>query len=117
MELDQDAFSEVFMIPLSSAISSGLTWSNIARNRGYELRLTCEVVSTLRRPGFFSSSFLAETQEGHWRFCRGGLLGAGSITFTWYHILQAKERQAQRSWGDRCVASGGHIPVRILQPT
>src|ERR1039458_5828224 len=67
MELDQDAFSEVFMIPLSSAISSGLTWSNIARNRGYELRLTCEVVSTLRRPGFFSSSFLAETQEGQWR--------------------------------------------------
>jgi hypothetical protein len=49
MELDQDAFSEVFMIPLSSAISSGLTWSNIARNRGYELRLNCEVVGTLRR--------------------------------------------------------------------
>jgi hypothetical protein len=78
MELDRDAFSEVFMIPLSSAISSGLTWSNIARNGGYELRLNCEVVGTLRRPGFFSSSFLAETQEGHWRFCRRGLLGAGS---------------------------------------
>src|ERR1017187_3253726 len=87
MELDQDAFSEVFMIPLSSAISSGLTWSNIARNRGYELRLTCEVVSTLRRPGFFSSSFLAETQEGDWRFCRGGLLGAGKTSNALLEVL------------------------------
>src|ERR1039458_6361626 len=64
MELDQDAFSEVFMIPLSSAISSGLTWSNIARNRGYELRLTCEVVSTLRRPGFFRRVFWLKLKKG-----------------------------------------------------
>jgi len=66
------------MIPLSSATSRGLSWSNIAHSRGYELTLDGEVVGTLRRPGFFSSSFLAETQDGHWTFCRGGLLGAGA---------------------------------------
>src|SRR5271167_417550 len=78
IELDRNTFSEVFMIPLSSAISSGFTWSKLPRNRGYELKLNGELVGSLRRPGFWSSSFFAETQDGHWTFRRGGLLGAGA---------------------------------------
>jgi len=66
------------MIPLSSAISSGFTWSKLPRNRGYELKLNGELVGSLWRPGFWSSSFFAETQDGHWTFRRGGLLGAGA---------------------------------------
>jgi hypothetical protein len=78
MEVDRNAFSEVFMIPLSSAISGGLTWSKLSRNRGYELRRNDEIVGSLQRPGYWSSSYLAETQGGHWTFRRGGFLGSGA---------------------------------------
>jgi hypothetical protein len=67
------------MIPLtSSAISVGLTWSKIPRSRDYELKLNGEVVGKLRRSGWFSSRFLAETQKGQWTFRRGGCLGTGA---------------------------------------
>lgn len=66
------------MIPLSSVISDGLTWSRVSRNRSCELKRNDEVVGRLRHPGFFSSSFLAETEDGQWTFRRIGLLGAGA---------------------------------------
>jgi hypothetical protein len=66
------------MIPLSSAISRGLTWSKIQCGRGYELTLDGNVVGTLRRPGFWSQTFLAETQQGQWKFCRSGFLCNGA---------------------------------------
>jgi|SRR5580704_16488404 hypothetical protein len=67
------------MIALSSAASSdGLTWSRMPRSRGYELRLNGEVVGTLRKPGFWSSTFTAETLDGRWMFCRSGFLGTGA---------------------------------------
>jgi hypothetical protein len=66
------------MNPLSSATSSGLTWSKISRNRSYELKLNDEVVGTLEHPSFWSSSFVAESQSGRWTFRRGGWFGAGS---------------------------------------
>ncbi|HYA47996.1 MAG TPA: hypothetical protein VEE87_00345 [archaeon] len=75
MELDRNAFSEVFMIPLSSAVSGGLTWSKIPRTRSYELKLNGELVGKLERPSFWCSKFLAETHEGRWIFRRGGFLG------------------------------------------
>lgn len=65
------------MIPLSSAISLGLTWSK-ASHQNYELKLNDEVVGTLHRPSLWSSSFLAETQSGRWTFRRAGWLGAGA---------------------------------------
>jgi hypothetical protein len=77
MKLDRNAFSEVFMIPLSSAISLGLTWSKVS-HKNYELKLNDEVVGTLHRPSLWSSSFLAETQSGRWTFRRAGWLGAGA---------------------------------------
>lgn len=66
------------MIPLSSAVSGGLTWSKMPRTRGYELKLNGDVAGTLRRPSFWSSNFLAETQGGRWTFRRGGFLGTGA---------------------------------------
>lgn len=67
------------MIPLSTAISGKLTWSKIPRSRGYELKLDNQVVGTLRRSGFLSASFQAETQEGRWTFRRAGCLGGAQI--------------------------------------
>jgi hypothetical protein len=78
MKLDRDTFSEVFMIPLSSTISDGLTWSKIPRSRSYELKLNGEVVATLQRPSAWSCNFRAETQDGRWTFRRGGFLGTGA---------------------------------------
>ena len=68
------------MIPLSSssAISGGLTWTKIPHSRNYELRLNGEAVGTLLRPGWFETSFLAETQYGQWTFRRGGCLSGGA---------------------------------------
>jgi len=67
------------MIPLSTAISSGLTWSKISCGRSYELQQNGQAVGTLQHPSFWSSSFVAETQGGCWTFRRGGWLGAGSV--------------------------------------
>lgn len=66
------------MIPLSSAISGGLTWSKLSRNRGYELKVNDELLGTLHRPSFWSCNVVAETQGGRWLFRRGGFLGTGS---------------------------------------
>jgi len=44
LELDRDAFSEVFMIPLSPANSSGVSWSKLARSGGFEVKLNGSVV-------------------------------------------------------------------------
>ena len=66
------------MIPISSAVSSGLTWSKVSCNRSYELKLNHEVVGTLKRPSFWSSNFVAEAQNGRWTFRRGGWLGSGA---------------------------------------
>jgi hypothetical protein len=65
------------MIPISSAISSGFTWSKISC-RSYELKLNHAVVGTLQRPSFWSSNFVAEAQHGRWTFRRGGWLGSGA---------------------------------------
>src|SRR5215472_5477584 len=76
--MGRNTFSEVFVIPLSSAGSSGLAWCKIPRSRSYELKLKGEVVGTLRRPSCWSSKVLAEFPDGRWTFHRCGLLGTGS---------------------------------------
>jgi hypothetical protein len=87
------------MIPLSSAaaISAGLTWSKIPGSRDYELKLNGEAVGTLRRLGWLTSSFLAETQSGNWTFRRGGCFGGGA------QILDSATQQPiatlKSSWG------------------
>jgi len=71
------------MIPLSSAsaISGGLTWKKISCSRSYELKLNDQVVGTLDRPSFWSSDFVADTQNGSWIFRRCGFLGNGAEVF------------------------------------
>jgi hypothetical protein len=66
----------------SGAISGTLTWSKIPRSRDYELQLNGETAGTLRRPGWFETSFLAETPDGQWTFRRGGCFGGGSEIFS-----------------------------------
>jgi len=66
------------MIPLPSAISSGLTWSSTTRSRSYELKLNAEVVGTLQRPNFWSTEYLAESLAGRWTFRHSGFLCSGA---------------------------------------
>jgi hypothetical protein len=91
------------MIPLSSAISGGLTWSKIPHGRGYELKLNDEVVGTLQRPSFWSQTFLGETQEGRWKFRRAGFFHAGA------EIVDASSEQRiatlKSAWGTKSTLS------------
>jgi hypothetical protein len=65
------------MIPLSSAISTDLTWLKVS-HRTYALELNHRLLGTLRRRSFWSSTFFADTQYGHWIFRRGRWFGAGT---------------------------------------
>ena len=90
------------MTPLSSAISSNLIWTKRPRHQGHELRQNGEIVGSLSRPSFWSSKYLAQTQDGSWTFRRGGCLGTGA------QILDATSRQQiatfKSKWG-----SGGTL--------
>jgi hypothetical protein len=70
--VESKCLMEVFMIPLSSAISGGLVWSKTLHKPGYELRRDGEVVGSLRRTSCWSSEFQAESRHGSWRFRRTG---------------------------------------------
>jgi len=83
----------------SSAVSREFTWSRIRCNRSYELTQDGVCVGTLRRPSFWSTSFLAETAEGRWTFRRSGCLGTGA------EILDANSAPPiatfKQPWGGR----------------
>ena len=65
------------MIPISSAITGGLIWSKIPRERGYELKSNGGIVASLRQISCWSREFQAESQYGSWRFRRTGFWRAG----------------------------------------
>jgi hypothetical protein len=95
------------MIPLSSAASGGLTWSKIPRSRNYEFKLNGKVWGSLRRPGFWSSTFVAETEDGRWTFQRAGFFHTGAEILdsaTGHQIATFKP-----GWGSRgmLVFAGG----------
>src|SRR5215472_557648 len=75
MRLDRNAFPEVFMIPLPSAISTEFIWKKLPRNGGFEFRRNNEVVGTLKRPSIWSGDLIAETANCKWMFRRCGFLG------------------------------------------
>ena len=97
------------MIPLSSAISAGLTFSKVSRSRIYELRLNNDVVGTLLRPSFWSMSYRAETQAGIWTFRRAGWLGGKS------EVLDRSSQQQiatfKMAWGGR----GGRLTFAMTK--
>ena len=72
------------MIPISSANSSGatsswLTWTRGRSARSYELQRNGEVVGTMKRPSFWSSSYTVETADGRWIFRQAGCFGGAEI--------------------------------------
>lgn len=73
MKLDRDTFSEVFMIPSSTAVSSGFTFS--ANWRGFELKHNGQSVATLKRPRVWSADFMAESPSESWVIRRSGFWG------------------------------------------
>jgi hypothetical protein len=88
------------MIPISSALSGGLIWSQISCTRQqHELKLNNELVGSLQKPSFWSSEFVAETQAGRWIFRKGGFCGTGAA------ILDAASKQpvaiSKSNWGGR----------------
>jgi hypothetical protein len=97
MELDRDAFSEVFMIPLTTAVSSGFTFSS--NWSGFELKQNDQIVATLRRPSVWSSNFLAATANEKWVIRRGGFWGNKA------EIVDAASQQPiayfKSAWGGR----------------
>lgn len=63
------------MIPISTAVSSGFTFSRISR--GYEIKQDNLSIGTLQRPSFWSCRYEATTPEGSWTFRRGGFFNTG----------------------------------------
>lgn len=86
------------MIPISSALSGGLTLSKSSCNRS-ELKLNNEVLGTLHKPSFWASEFVAETRSGRWTFRRGGFCGTGA------QIVDSTTQQSiatsKSGWGGR----------------
>lgn len=85
---------------VSSAVSSGLTWSKIScMQQHHELRLNGEVVGSLRKPSFWSSEFEAETLAGRWTIRKAGFCGTGAA------IVNAASQQiiatSKSGWGSR----------------
>src|SRR5262245_48859532 len=76
--IESECLSEVFMIPISSAISGGLVWSKAPNKCGYELKRNGEIVGSLQRTSLWSSEFQAESAHGSWKFRRTGCLHTGS---------------------------------------
>jgi hypothetical protein len=71
--VDRDTFSEVFMIPSLTAVSSGFTFS--ANWRGFELKQNDQIVATLKRPSMWSCDFNAATPSESWVIRRSGFWG------------------------------------------
>jgi hypothetical protein len=97
MDLDRDTFSEVLMIPLSTAVSSGFTFSEDWS--GFELRQKGQIVATLRRPSMWSPNFLVETINENWVIRRSGFWGNKA------DILDAASQQPiasfKSAWGGK----------------
>ena len=66
------------MIPVPSALSRAFTWSKVPSSRSYQLKQDNEIIGTLSRPSFWSTTFVAQTQHGRWTFRRCGFLGTGA---------------------------------------
>ena len=97
MRLDRNAFSGVFMIPLSSAVSSGYTYKS--KFGGYEITFDGDCVGWVRREKASSCTFVASTPKGDLIFRRSGFLGAGT------EILDPGSRQTiavfKSAWGGK----------------
>ena len=91
------------MIPLSTAISGGLTWSKIPGSRDYELTQNGDVVGTLLHPGVWSSQFVAETPDGRWTFRRSGLCGTGAEIVD--PVSEKPIATFKSAWGGRGILS------------
>ena len=61
------------MIPLSTAVSSGFTFSSSWS--GFELKQNGQIMATLKRPRVWSSEFTAATPQERWIIRRGGFWG------------------------------------------
>lgn len=85
------------MIPLTTAVSSGFTFST--NWRGFELKQNDQIVATLRRPSVWSSNFLAATAKENWVIRRGGFWGSKA------EIVDAASQQPiayfKSAWGGK----------------
>ena len=88
------------MIPFTSTVCNGLTWSKIPHTHDYELKLHGETVGILVRPSSWSPRFLAETRGGRWAFRRQGFLGTG------VQITAADSEQTIASFKSSCSGGG-----------
>ena len=91
------------MTPTPTVSPSKITWSRIRHSRNYQLNLGTEVWATLKRPGFWSCDFLAETHDSRWIFRRAGFFR------TYAEVLNSETSRHvasfQSDWGGGGVLS------------
>jgi hypothetical protein len=73
MDVDRNAFPEVFMIPLATAVSGRFTFTS--NWRGFELKQDERMVGSLNRPRIWSPEFIAATAGQDWVIHRAGFWG------------------------------------------
>lgn len=66
------------MIPPATAISSGLTWTRLPRNRGCELKRHDQLIGTLQHSSKWACDYVASTAAEQWTFRRSGFWGTGA---------------------------------------
>jgi hypothetical protein len=80
LDLSQKCLSEVFMIPLPTAVSVGpnsqFNWSRSGRI--HTLAINGETAGTLEQPSFWCSKMVASTTAGQWTFRQAGTLRSGA---------------------------------------
>jgi len=89
------------MIPLSTVVSSGFTFSS--NWRGFELKREGQIVAILRRPSMWSSTFEASSSHQNWIIVRSGFWGNRA------EILEAASKQPianfKSGWGGKGTLS------------
>lgn len=85
------------MIPLSTAVSGGITFTTISR--GFEVQRNGRPIGTLQRPSLWSASYVASTPEGSWIFRRGGFFNSGSEIVD--SVSQQIIAKLKCSWGGK----------------
>jgi hypothetical protein len=105
------------MIPISSAISGGLTWSKSSRKHGYELIRNGGTVASLQRTSCWSPEYQAESPHGKWRFRRTGFWRAAMEIVDSSSGVQIAALKPNWGGGGTLVFSDGqafHISCRGL---
>jgi hypothetical protein len=105
--VDRNTFSEVFVIPLSTAVAVPRGFTFTSNLYGFELKQGDQMVATLNRPRVWSSEFIAAMAGQNWIIHRSGFWGnKGEILDTASHQQIAVFKFGWGGKGDLFFADG-----------